>query len=192
MSAPPATDLILIRHAPSRPATRLAGHTDVPADLPPPDQLARARAAVGRVARLITSPALRCRMTASALFPGLAAQQDPRLWEQNFGEWEGMELTKLPDLGPLPRADLARHTPPGGESFADLCHRTAPALIAAARLPGPVIIVAHAGTIRAALALAMSSAAAPLAFEIAPLSATHLRALPGGQWSVAHVNRTLA
>ncbi len=33
-----------------------------------------------------------------------------------------------PDLGPLSPDDLVRHRPPEGESFADLCARTLPAL----------------------------------------------------------------
>ncbi|OIQ71545.1 glucosyl-3-phosphoglycerate phosphatase [mine drainage metagenome] len=188
---PGTTDLILIRHAPARSGGRLAGRLDVPADLPGPEVLARARALVGRVAKLVVSPALRCRMTAAALFPGLAAMQDERLWEQHFGEWEGMEAAKVPDLGPLTRMDLARHRPPGGESFHDICARIAPALSEAATLKGPVAIVAHAGTVRAALALATGSIPAALAFEVAPLSATLIRALPGGQWSIQNVNRAL-
>ena len=66
--------------------------------------------------------------------------------------------------------------------------RIGPALqeIAAAR---DVTIVAHAGTVRAGLALAVGATAA-LAFEIAPLSVTRLRALPGGGWSIAEVNWT--
>jgi uncharacterized protein involved in propanediol utilization len=46
------------------------------------------------------------------------------------------------------------------------------------RLRGDVTVVAHAGTVRAALALAVGPTAA-LAFEVAPLSVTRLRALSG-------------
>ncbi len=62
--------------------------------------------------------------------------------------------------------------------------RVAPAL---AELEGAVAIVAHAGTIRAALALALGTVPAALAFEIAPLSLTRLRRHARG-WSVACVN----
>ena len=188
---PGTTDLILIRHAPAQTDGRLAGWLDVSADLPGPEALAKARGLVGRVARLLVSPAQRCRVTAAGLFPDLAAMVDARLWEQHFGEWEGLELPRLPDLGPLPQADLARHRPPGGESFHDLCIRVAPALAEAGQLPGPVAIVAHAGTIRAALALASGNVPGALAFEVGPLSSTLIRALPDGGWSVAHVNRGL-
>ena len=85
------------------------------------------------------------------------------------------------------RNSLADHRPPGGESFADVCARVAPALAA---LPGGrTAIVAHAGVARAALALALGSPGLGLAFEVAPLSLTVLRRHPGG-WSVACVNRT--
>jgi alpha-ribazole phosphatase len=188
---PGPTDLILIRHAPALNGGRLAGRRDVAADLPDADTFARLREALGPVDRLLTGPALRCQMTAAALFPGQRVAEDARLWEQDFGAWEGCPPGDLPDLGSLDRAALANHRPPGGESFADLCSRVAPALIAAAS-GGRVAVVAHAGTMRAALALALGDAAVAMAFEIAPLSTTLIRALPGGQWSVGHVNRTQA
>lgn len=179
------TELILIRHAPSDSGGLVTGRRDVPALLPGGAALAAARRAIGPVARIVASPALRCVQTAQALWPGAAMETDPRLWEQDFGEWEG--AATLPDLGPLPRDALAAFRPPGGESFADLCARVQPALALSG--PGPVAIVAHAGTARAALALCTGTAA--LAFEIAPLSATRLRALPGGEWSVICVNQPL-
>ncbi|MEI4488303.1 histidine phosphatase family protein [Frigidibacter sp. MR17.14] len=186
-----ATDLWLIRHAPAATGGRLAGRRDVP--LAPCDTgaMARAGTALGLPRRVICSPAQRCRDTASRLFPGLAAETDPRLWEQDFGDWDGAEPADLPDLGPLPRAALARHAPPRGESFADLVTRCAPALLALGGAPGPVAIVAHAGTVRAALSLAMGCTDAGLAFAVAPLSLTRLTLLPGGLWSVGAVNLPL-
>ncbi len=187
MTALPATEILLIRHAPARTGGRLAGRSDVPADLPGAAALAALRAGVGGLDRLVVSPALRCRQTAEAVFPGLPATADARLWEQDFGAWEGADPASLPDLGPLSGAALADHRPPGGESFADVCARVAPALAA---LPGGrTAIVAHAGVARAALALALGSPGLGLAFEVAPLSLTVLRRHPGG-WSVACVNRT--
>lgn len=181
-----ATALFLIRHAPVA-APGLAGRRDVPAAPPDPALAARLRAMIGPVDAVHVSPAQRARITAEALFPGRGVV-DPRLWEQDFGAWEG---TVPPDLGPMSAADLARHRPPGGESFADLCARMAPALREAAT-GGRVAIVAHAGTVRGALALALDSAAAALAFEVAPLSVTLIRALPVGDglaWSVGWTNR---
>lgn len=182
------TEILLIRHAPARHGGCLAGRRDVAADLPPEARLKALRAAVG-AARLLASPARRCVETALALWPeGAGLATDARLWEQDFGAWEGRAFADLPDLGALAPAALAAHVPPGGESFAALCARTAPALCGLG--PGRVAIVAHAGTVRAALALATGSVAGALAFQVAPLSLTRIFMLPGGQWSVAEVNRS--
>ncbi|MFD2175751.1 histidine phosphatase family protein [Rhodobacter lacus] len=182
-------ELLLIRHAPARNGGCLAGRRDVPADLPGPAPLAALCAAVG-AARLVASPALRCRETAAAVFPGRTPDLDERLWEQDFGAWEGVPFADLPDIGAMTRAELACHRPPAGESFEDQCARVFPALRDLAGQGGRTAVVAHAGVVRAALALAMGHIPAALAFDIAPLSLTRIVALPGGHWGVGAVNRT--
>lgn len=182
-----ATRLILIRHAPALTGGRLCGRSDVAADCGDGARIAALRAALGTPCRIVSSPALRCRQTASALWPDTAAEVDAALREQDFGDWEGLALADLPDLGPLDAAALAVHRPPGGESFADLCARTCPALIRLAS-GGTVTVVAHAGTVRAGLALALGVGAPALAFEVAALSVTRINRLPGGGWSVGSVN----
>ena len=183
------TELLLIRHAPVDDGTRLHGRRDVAAVLSPPAAIAAAQRLIGQVDRVVSSPALRCRQTAEALFPDQPTTIDPRLWERDFGAWEGMRLGELPDIGPLNRAELACHAPPDGESFAALCARCTPALIELASTGGRVALIAHAGTIRAALALAIGSVAAGLAFEIVPLSLTAIRCFGGEDWAIGHVNR---
>lgn len=183
-------ELVLVRHAPAESSGRLCGRRDVPARLDD-------RRAIDRLARhlapcttVVTSPALRCRQTALALFPGREARVDPRLWEQDFGAHEGLPHAALPDLGPLSRSDLAAHVPPGGESFTGMAARVRPALLeiaAEAEGGGPFAVVAHAGTVRAGLALALGDVPAALAFEVAPLSVTRLRCL-GDAFSVLSVN----
>ena len=180
-----STDLWLIRHGPALDEGRLAGRRDVGART---DGAAALAAMLGRPAGIVTSPALRCRQTAAALWSDMESVTDGRLWEQDFGAWEGMPYAELPDLGSLDAATLAAAAPHGGESFADLCARTLPALEA---LVGVTAVVAHAGTVRAALARACGSIPAALAFQIAPLSLTRIIVAPGG-WSVVCVNRTLA
>jgi len=184
-------ELVLVRHAPGETGGRVCGRRDVPARIDGDDAgLARLAAALAPCARIVTSPALRCRQTAGALFQGRASEADPRLWEQDFGAHEGLDPAALPDLGPLDRDALARYAPPGGESFADMVARVGPALSAlalAARGGGPIAVIAHAGTVRAGLALALDSLPAALAFELAPLSITRLRHA-GGAWSVGLVN----
>lgn len=187
-----ATELILIRHARALTGGRLCGRTDVAADCTDLARIAALRASVGVPDRIVTSPALRCRQTAAALWPSEAEPaSDPALWEQDFGAWEGQAHDALPDLGPLGPAALAQHRPPGGESFADLCARVAPALIRAAT-GGRIAVVAHAGTVRAGLALALGSVPQALAFDVAPLSLTRISALPGGGWAIGSVNWTPA
>jgi alpha-ribazole phosphatase len=109
---------------------------------------------------------------------------DDRLWEQDFGTWEDRPYADLPDLGPLSPEELAGHRPPEGESFADLCARAGPALAGC----GSATVVAHAGTVRAALALALGAIPAALAFEVAPLSVTRLVRMTEGRWSIRAAN----
>lgn len=171
------SDLILIRHAVADHGGRLCGRTDVPAILPDEAALTPLRRWLAPCT-VITSPALRCRQTAEALFPGRLPECDPALLEQDFGAHEGMACADLPDLGPMSRTALAQIASPGGESFADLYARVVPVLTSITG--GPVAVVAHAGTIRAALGMALGEMSQGLAFDIAPLSATRLRRVPGG------------
>lgn len=170
----------LIRHAPVVADGRLAGRRDVAADCGDAAALAWLRGAMGAGAVWV-SPALRCRQTAAAL--GVAGREEARLWEQDFGTWEGERYDALPDLGPLSPEALAAHRPPGGESFDDLCARVQPVLAA---LDGDAVVLAHAGVVRAALALVVGVRA--LSFAVAPLSLTRLRRAGDG-WAVDFVNR---
>ncbi|MCB2111547.1 MAG: histidine phosphatase family protein [Defluviimonas sp.] len=188
MAASWATDLILIRHAPALTEGRLCGRRDVAADCSDPAALAAVRAQVGTPPRLITSGALRARQTAEALWSGVPGIIEAAFLEQDFGEWEGQPADALPDLGALTPDALAQFRPPGGESFGDLCRRIVPALEALAG-GETTVVVAHAGTVRAALARAIGSQAGALSFEVAPLSVTRLRITSAG-WSVAGVNWT--
>jgi alpha-ribazole phosphatase len=181
------TELMLIRHAPAAAQGRLCGRTDVPLCRAPLPDLAALRRRTAP-ARRMSSPARRCRETAAALWPDADAEVDPRLAEQDFGDWDGLPLAEVPDLGPLSRDALAAHRPPGGESFRDLCDRVHPALAAMAGGPAPVAVVTHAGVVRAALALALGDPAAAIAFDVAPLSLTRLLAGAPGEMSVLCVN----
>lgn len=134
---------------------------------------------------MLVSPAKRCVQTAQAVWPGAKFTPDPRLWEQDFGAWDGQPVTELPDLGQLDRTALAAHQPPGGESFANLCTRAQPVFRAIRR---DTVVVAHAGTIRAALCMALEAPAAGLAFDIATLSLTRLRRFNDGTFAVLAVN----
>ena len=177
--APPPR-LLILRHAPLA-VPGLAGRRDVDADCSDRAALDWAARQLRDAGAVWASPALRCRQTGAAL--ALFPEYHPALWEQDFGAWEEPGAA-IPDLGALPVADLAAHRPPGGESFSDMCARVQPHL---AQAQGTVAIIAHAGTARAALAMAVGPAA--LSFSIAPLSLTILTRTPGG-WAVEAVNRT--
>jgi len=187
MRGQPPTELILLRHAPADHGGALAGRRDVGAILPDPGALIALRERLG-ARHVVASPALRCVQTARALWPDLAIATDARLWEQDFGDWEGVPFAELPDLGALSGADLARHTPPGGESFADLCDRVTPALQELAGRGGRIAVMAHAGVVRAALAVALGHEASALAFRVDPLSVTRMSVLGGDAWSIGCVN----
>lgn len=182
MSVKQATELWLIRHAPVIGDGCLYGRRDLAARMPPAPVLT-----LPAGARLISSPARRCLETAGVLCPGRAPQTDPDLWEQDFGDWEGMPYAELPDLGPLPPDKLAAHRPPNGESFVDVCARVAPVIRGLAS-GEDTVVVAHAGVIRAALAMATGHVPSALQFEIAPLSTTRITLLNSGDSIIRAVN----
>lgn len=187
---PSMADIWLIRHAPARDGGAMAGRRDVAADCSNTAAMAAVAAHVALAAQdtLITSPAQRCTQTALALFHR-PAQPDPRLWEQDFGAWEGRPHGQLPDLGPLSLPELASFAPPQGESFAAVAARVQPVLLGLGA--GRHSVVAHAGVIRAALGLALGAAHLGLGFVIAPLSVTRLsRDITTGQWAILGVNWT--
>ncbi len=111
---------------------------------------ARALEATARVVRVIASPALRCRKLAEELArrDGVALRFDPRLWELDFGDWEGMTWDQIRrgDSDPWAK-DPWTVAPPGGETFAAVHARVAEVIAEAA--PGTAL-VCHAGPIRVA------------------------------------------
>lgn len=180
------TEFLLIRHAPIAEQGKLFGRSDVDAALPDrPAALPPAFSAAHR----ITSPARRCRQTAAWLWPEGDVVQDAAFWEQDFGAWEGMSHAQVPDLGALSRAELAAHRPAQGESFLDLAVRVAAGL-EAITVAGPVVIIAHAGVIRAALGIALGDPSQGLAFAVDPLSMTRLSRY-GRDWRIGSVNERM-
>lgn len=152
----------------------------------------------------IVSGALRCRQTAQALAAargqGPETLIEPDLLEQDFGAWQGLTHDEIaardPDGCVQFWRDPAHQAPPGGESFAEVIRRVTAAIerIAAYR-DGPLVLIAHAGTIRAALAHALGlDAPAALRFAVDPLSLTRLDRFPAqadgdaAGWRVVAVN----
>ena len=184
-------DLYLIRHAPARPAGFLYGRTNADCDeIDPPVEDSLSQMLTDCQA-LYSSPAVRCVKTCQAVLPSRSPQQIEAFWEQSFGDWDGRANENVPDVGPLQGDDLVLFAPPNGESFAELCARVQPALIELLEIEQArsTAVFAHAGVIRACLALAFDSPSAALRCEIDPLSVSRLRAMPDGQFSVVWVNR---
>lgn len=180
-------ELIVVRHGKTVSPATLNGRTDV--------ALAERPAPVALVPQVLwVSPAERARETAAGMFPGVVQKADARLWEQDFGVWDGAPFADLPDIGEKSLAELADLKAEGGESFHDMQARAEPALRQAADLAMsadvPVVVVAHAGIVRVALATAMGNAPAALAFQIRYNGATRITCTPGG-FAVTAVNERL-
>ncbi len=103
------------------------------------------------------SPLLRARETAAivANATGIAPTILDDLIESARGGWEGQSVTYLattePALFSAFEAGDEDFAFPGGESLLDQVRRTRRALDLVTAGPGPALVVAHAGTIRAAL-----------------------------------------
>jgi broad specificity phosphatase PhoE len=198
------TRIFLIRHALVEPSARLTmyGTMDVGlCELALRQEAASYRwlaARLPRPARWLVTPLSRTRATAAAIFaagyPEADLEVEHDLIEQRLGEWQGLphevfvERLRHP---PHPFWSIhAEERPPGGESFGDVVARVGPTLerLVEENAGGDLVIVAHGGSIRAAIAHAMGvSGHAVLAFSVKNLSLTRLEKV-GSDWRVAAVN----
>ena len=195
----PVTRWWWLRHAPvPDPENRICGRLDPPCDLSDENRLRALARRLPSQAVVVESGLLRCHQTLGALESfGLTvapAIVEPALQEQDFGHWQGRRWTELDQSkDPVVAAfwrDPAGTAPPRGESFYDLMVRARNAIIALTKqFEGrDIIAVAHAGTIRAALALALDlPPQAALCFVVDPLSLTRLDAIGDG-WRISGVN----
>lgn len=109
--------------------------------------------------RIVTSPMQRCRAFAERLGDrhGLPVDIEPRFREVGFGSWEGATPDEILEREPESYAafyrDPVHHRPPGAEPLQAFGMRVNGALADAIRkFPGRhLLVVAHAGVIRAAL-----------------------------------------
>lgn len=180
--------LWLVRHAPVAGASGVIHDWDAPADIADVAALDILREKLPKGAAQFASPSRRTLQTAAAL--GLNPVSDPNLLEQDFGDWTGRRHDDLAREFGVAYHDFwkapGENRPPNGESFADQIVRMRDALAA---LPsGDVVAVAHSGTVRAALAIALGIAPeSALRFKVDPLSLTRIDRVEGG-WSVVCVN----
>lgn len=183
-----------LRHAPvaAAAAAGIVGQRDVEADTADTAPFAALANRLPKDAVLVESGWTRCRQTADALRrAGLAlpeAEHLPALAEQSFGSWEGRAWDEI-DAPAFWRTPAAA-APPGGESFSTVVTRVGPAILSLSRRHAgrDILVIGHAGSIRAALAIALGiSSAAALQFAVQPLSLTRLT-LIGESWRVEMVN----
>jgi len=205
-----------IRHAPVvGHEGRIYGNLDVACDCGN-DALFRALAAtLPRDAVWLVTPLGRTRATAAAIarFHGGAPDDfhvEPRLAEQNFGDWQGLTYAELDAAAREAGRGAAwqrfwlapaEEIPPGGESFAALSMRVAQAIEDLTRRHAgrDIVCVSHGGPIRAALAHALAvSPERALSFSVDNCSLTRLEHFAdenrqpgeclGGSWRIAGVN----
>ncbi|QHS58509.1 alpha-ribazole phosphatase family protein [Chitinophaga agri] len=147
-------ELHLIRHIkPDYPEGTNYGQTDVP--LPADYAIIHA----GIIKHLpeydavYSSPLRRCQLLAAAIAPG--HHTDPRLMELHFGDWEGRKWDDIDrqELDPW-MEDYINRAPPNGESLLTLVNRFADFVDELnATSHRRVLIITHAGIIRAAMYL---------------------------------------
>ena len=184
--------ILLVRHAPVDPPGYLYGSTDADVQKVSSDVSKSIHSRLANCQAIFSSPALRCIKTYQAVFLKKSVPvKIKEFWEQDFGDWEGLTYSSIPDQGELSGKDLVEFTPPNGESFLELCHRTQPPLlkIISERKIGEIAIFTHAGVIRSFLALALGSKEVALKFSIDNLSITGIQALSDGQFSISFVNQ---
>jgi alpha-ribazole phosphatase len=154
------TDLVLLRHGAPELTGTLLGRTD---STPTAEGIARCVEAAGDIAfaRVITSPLRRAQAAANAIATtsGADVRIDPRWRELDFGEWDGRTVAELtPDHEAaltLFWLDPDLHPPPGGERWSALRTRVCDAIanLIAEGDERPTLVVAHGGSIRAAVSV---------------------------------------
>jgi len=152
--------LALLRHGPTawNAQGRIQGRTDIPLS---EEGLMQVRGLLPplsfEAARAYASPMQRARQTAEAL-GFIDPILDPRLMEQNWGQWEGLSRAEILARDGKDAFTRAGHglefRPPEGESTEELHARVASFLKDVARAERDAIAVAHLGVLRAAYTLA--------------------------------------
>lgn len=195
---PHSTNWWWIRHAPTGYPGQLIGATDVPAELPDQKSLAKIARKLPNDALWFVSPRLRCQQTALALLTSSGADDIepatvPAFAEQDFGDWEQLSYDE-----PVIRdardfwEDPGNTAPPGGESFSEMSERVRAGVTSldqdnTSRDPKDIVIVAHAGVIRAAVAMALDlGASQALRLQIDPLSLTRIKSFKSDSNAATH------
>jgi len=196
-----------IRHAPVPDGGRIYGQSDLSCDCSDAEIFAILAGELPANAIWVTSNLVRTKETAAAIlaadpakFAGVEPRALPELAEQHLGEWQGLDRKAFYAARQVGTHALwfapADERPLGGESFADLVLRVAPAIdrLNVTHSGKDIVAVTHGGTIRAALGLALGlNPQVALAFATENCSLTRLDHLSAGEgrglWRVVAVNR---
>lgn len=192
-----------IRHAPVTTPEHIYGQRDLPADTSHAPTFEALAALLPEDAVLVTSDLQRTIQTAAAIGEAGLDLPEPiveeSLREQHFGDWQGVPRENFHESQnrEMRRFWLApaQERAPNGESFVDVMARVAPTVmrLTAAHAGRDIVCVAHGGTIRAALAMALIlHPETALSFTTANCSVTRIDHLTGGDmgdaWRVGMVN----
>jgi broad specificity phosphatase PhoE len=153
--------IVLVRHGrtAANASGLLLGRADPELDAEGQLQAARLAEVLSaeRVARVVSSPLVRCRQTAAAVAGalGVPVEVDDRWIELDYGELDGTATSDIPaETWAKWMADVA-WAPPGGESLAQLGERVRVACDELARESEDVVVVSHVSPIKAAVAWAL-------------------------------------
>jgi alpha-ribazole phosphatase len=192
-----------VRHAPVRSdGGNIYGQTDIACDTSDREVFEAVAKILPRRAIWYASNLMRTHQTADALwdtgFPKPATlTKETAFAEQHLGRWQGMNRAAFLASRPVGShwfADIGEAAP-GGESFMDLYNRVIGAIdrINAEQSGGDVIAVAHGGTIKAAIGLALGGHPEKgLAFDIDNCSITrldHFASAGQSTWRLPMVNQ---
>jgi broad specificity phosphatase PhoE len=192
-----------IRHAPVRnDGGNIYGQKDLACDTSDREVFEAVAKILPRAAVWYSSNLMRTHQTAEAIweagFPKPATMTwEADLAEQNLGQWQGMNRAAFIASRPAGSSWFAdiNEPAPGGESFMDLYNRTCRTIarITSEQAGQDVIAVAHGGTIKAALGLALGGQPEKgLSFDIDNCSVTRLDHFESAEcvvWRLPMVNQ---
>lgn len=165
-------ELTIIRHAETElnAANVYQGATDVPVGKRGMEELLKAPAHP-EVARVFSSPMLRTRQTAKALFPNAELVLLEGLREMNFGDFEGKTGREVENLPAYERWKQGGYDArcPNGESILELAQRVIAAfdrIVCEARDGERVYVVAHGGVIMALMSMFAGSIEEYFSFRV--------------------------
>jgi broad specificity phosphatase PhoE len=199
-----------VRHAPVvNGEGMIYGSSDIDCDVSDTAHFKTLAQVLPKDAVWFTSHLTRTKKTAQAIaeagldFPEPIVEED--LGEQNFGDWQGLSWNQMmkadPETYNIYWSDPTRNRPPGGESFADQIARTGVVIdrLGEQHKSRNIVAVAHGGTIRAAMAVALKlEPEQGMAIRVDTLSVSILENVEdgllrgkGGVWRVVGVNRVV-